>query len=115
MRYRYIWGNWKKGIVQEGGNALKVTATEYAQVRTYLPGARMDCCAPCREWIGGCILSPGTGYTDWIFWALVRKVSTDPPECVRQLLDPAGVDAPGAKGETVEIGTSPVLLVTSVP
>jgi hypothetical protein len=109
--YFYSWDSEVGGLTEEDGKTLKPPSIAYAQIETWLVGARMTSCLSDVEDTWVCELGR-PGYRGWIIWNPEHTRSFKIPESwpVGRLRDLAGNQHPAGPRSVVSIGPSPLLL-----
>jgi Cellulase (glycosyl hydrolase family 5) len=109
--YFYSWDSEVGGLTEEDGKTLKPPSTAYAEIETWLVGARMISCFSDSEntWI--CELGRA-GYRGWIIWNPGQTIKFNIPQAwpVARARDLAGNRRSLGSHPIVSIGPSPLLL-----
>jgi hypothetical protein len=109
--YFYSWDSEVGGLTEEDGKTLKPPSTAYAEIESWLVGARMISCSsdPRETWI--CELARD-GYRGWVVWNPARAMQFKIPEAwsVEQSRDLSGSRLPLGPHSVVSVGPSPLLV-----
>ena len=109
--YFYSWDSDVGGLTEADGRTLKPPATAYAEIETWLVGARMRSCTfdPQSTWI--CELSR-PGYRAWVIWNPTRTIEFKIPDPwhARQRRDLSGKRLHLGPSSIISIGPTPVLI-----
>jgi hypothetical protein len=108
--YFYSWDSEVGGLTEEDGKTLKPPARAYAEIESWLVGARMISCFSDQQETWTCELERA-GYRAWIVWNPGQQIPFKIPEAwpVEQSRDLSGNRQSLPPHSVVPIGPSPLL------